>query len=153
MSDWLRDGALVGAGGFLGALGRFLVSGWFQARTEHFPYGTLAVNLIGSLALGFLVTALAGRVLADNSLRLLAMVGFLGAFTTFSAFSHGDGAALAGRPLARAVRQHRPERRRLPAGHRARDSRSALAHRIAAGSSHGRSRARAVRTFTNFSMD
>ena len=88
MSDWLREGALVGAGGFLGALGRFLVSGWFQARTEHFPYGTLAVNLIGSLALGFLVTALAARVLADSSLRLLAMVGFLGAFTTFSAFSH-----------------------------------------------------------------
>ena len=88
MSDWLRDGALVGAGGFLGALGRFLVTGWFQARTEHFPYGTLAVNVIGSLALGFLVTALAARVLADSSLRLLAMVGFLGAFTTFSAFSH-----------------------------------------------------------------
>ena len=88
MSDWLRDGALVGAGGFLGALGRFLVSGWFQARTEHFPYGTLAVNVIGSLALGFLVTALADRVLTDSSLRLLAMVGFLGAFTTFSAFSH-----------------------------------------------------------------
>ena len=88
MSDWLRDGALVGAGGFLGALGRFLISGWFQARTEHFPYGTLAVNVIGSLALGFLVTALADRVLTDSSLRLLAMVGFLGAFTTFSAFSH-----------------------------------------------------------------
>lgn len=88
MSDWLRDGALVGAGGFLGALGRFLVTGWFQARTEHFPYGTLAVNVIGSLALGFLVTALADRVLTDSSLRLLAMVGFLGAFTTFSAFSH-----------------------------------------------------------------
>lgn len=88
MSDWLRDGALVGAGGFLGALGRFLISGWFQARTDHFPYGTLAVNVIGSLALGFLVTALADRVLTDSSLRLLAMVGFLGAFTTFSAFSH-----------------------------------------------------------------
>lgn len=88
MSDWLREGALVGAGGFLGALGRFLLTGWFQARTEHFPYGTLSVNLIGSLALGFLVTALAERLLVDSSLRLLAMVGFLGAFTTFSAFSH-----------------------------------------------------------------
>ena len=79
---------LVGAGGFLGALGRFLVTGWFQARFAHFPYGTLAVNLVGSLALGFLVTALADRVLTDSSLRLLAMVGFLGAFTTFSAFSY-----------------------------------------------------------------
>ena len=88
MSHWLRDAALVGAGGFLGALGRFLVTGWFQARFAHFPYGTLAVNLVGSLALGFLVTALADRVVTDSSLRLLAMVGFLGAFTTFSAFSH-----------------------------------------------------------------
>ena len=52
------------------------------------PYGTLAVNLVGSLALGFLVTALADHVLTDSSLRLLAMVGFLGAFTTFSAFSY-----------------------------------------------------------------
>jgi len=38
MSDWLRDGALVGADGFLGALGRFLLTGWFQARTVHFPH-------------------------------------------------------------------------------------------------------------------
>ena len=75
MSDWLRDDALVGAGGFLGALGRFLITGWLQARVEHFPYGTLTVNLIGSLALGFLVTALADRVVTDSSLRLLSMVG------------------------------------------------------------------------------
>ena len=88
MSYWLRDAALVGAGGFLGALGRFLLTGWFHARFQHFPYGTLAVNLVGSLALGFLVTALADRVVTDSSLRLLAMVGFLGAFTTFSAFSY-----------------------------------------------------------------
>ena len=88
MSDWLRDAALVGAGGFLGALGRFLLTGWLQARFAHFPYGTLAVNLVGSLALGFLVTALADRLLTDSSFRLLAMVGFLGAFTTFSAFSY-----------------------------------------------------------------
>jgi CrcB protein len=88
MSDWLRDGALVGVGGFFGAVGRFLVTEWIQARTANFPYGTLAVNLIGSLALGFLVTALAERVFAGSSFRLLAMVGFLGAFTTFSAFSY-----------------------------------------------------------------
>ena len=84
----MRAGALVGVGGFFGAVGRFLVSGWLQSRTGNFPYGTLAVNLIGSLALGFLVTALAERVLADSSFRLLVMVGFLGAFTTFSAFSY-----------------------------------------------------------------
>lgn len=88
MGDWLRDGALVGAGGFFGAAGRFLVSGWIGAHARHFPYGTLAVNLIGSLALGFLVTLLTERALAGGPFRQLAMVGFLGAFTTFSAFSY-----------------------------------------------------------------
>lgn len=88
MSDWLRDGALVGAGGFFGAAGRFLVTGWLRAHAEHFPYGTLAVNVFGSLALGFLATLLAGRMFAGSPFRLLALVGFLGAFTTFSAFSY-----------------------------------------------------------------
>lgn len=88
MSDGWREVALVGAGGFFGAAGRFLVSGWIGARAQHFPYGTLAVNLIGSLALGFLVTLLAERVFAGGAFRLLALVGFLGAFTTFSAFSY-----------------------------------------------------------------
>lgn len=88
MSDWLRDGALVGAGGFFGAAGRFLVTGWLRSHAEHFPYGTLAVNVFGSLALGFLATLLAGRMFAGSPFRLLALVGFLGAFTTFSAFSY-----------------------------------------------------------------
>lgn len=78
MSDGWREVALVGAGGFFGAAGRFLVSGWIGARAQHFPYGTLAVNLIGSLALGFLVTLLAERVFAGGAFRLLALVGFLG---------------------------------------------------------------------------
>ena len=88
VGELLRDGVLVGAGGFFGAVARFLVTGWIHARAAHFPYGTLAVNVIGSLAIGFLVTALAERVFAGSSFRLLAMVGFLGAFTTFSAFSY-----------------------------------------------------------------
>ena len=88
MSDLLRDGALVGIGGFFGASGRFLLSGWIGARTAQFPAGTLAVNVIGSLAIGFLAAALAGRVLSGSAIRLLVMAGFLGAFTTFSAFSY-----------------------------------------------------------------
>ena len=88
MSDLLRDGALVGIGGFFGAAGRFLLSGWIGAHAGRFPFGTLAVNVIGSLAIGFLASALAGRVLAGGAVRLLVMAGFLGAFTTFSAFSH-----------------------------------------------------------------
>ena len=88
MSDPLRDVVLVGAGGFLGAAGRFLLSGWIGARVEQFPAGTLTVNVIGSLAIGFLAGALAGRVVTGSAVRLLVMAGFLGAFTTFSAFSY-----------------------------------------------------------------
>ena len=88
MSDLLRDAALVGVGGFFGAAGRFLLSGWIGAHAGQFPYGTLAVNVIGSLAIGFLAAALADRVVASGAVRLLVMAGFLGAFTTFSAFSY-----------------------------------------------------------------
>ncbi|MCY4485214.1 MAG: fluoride efflux transporter CrcB [Spirochaetaceae bacterium] len=88
MSDLLRDGVLVGIGGFFGALGRFLLSGWIGARVEQFPAGTLAVNVIGSLAIGFLAGAAGSRLLASGAVRLLVMAGFLGAFTTFSAFSY-----------------------------------------------------------------
>ena len=88
MTELLRDGALVGVGGFFGAAGRFLLSGWIGAHTGNFPYGTLTVNLIGSLAIGFLAAALTDRVLAGAAVRLLVMAGFLGAFTTFSAFSY-----------------------------------------------------------------
>lgn len=88
MSDLLRDGVLVGIGGFFGALGRFLLSGWIATRAEQFPAGTLAVNVIGSLAIGFLAGTLVGRVVPGGAIRLLVMAGFLGAFTTFSAFSY-----------------------------------------------------------------
>ena len=88
MTDLLRDCAFVGVGGFFGAAGRFLLSGWVGSHAGNFPYGTLTVNVIGSLAIGFLAAALADRVLAGAALRLLVMAGFLGAFTTFSAFSY-----------------------------------------------------------------
>ena len=88
MSDLLQDGALVGVGGFFGAAGRFFLSGWINASAGQFPCGTLAVNLIGSLAIGFLAGAMADRMLAAGPVRLLVIAGFLGAFTTFSAFSY-----------------------------------------------------------------
>ena len=88
MSDWLRDAAVVGLGGFFGSAGRYLLGGWVAAHAGSFPYGTLTVNLIGSLAIGFLAPVLADRVIAAPALRLLVMAGFLGGFTTFSAFSY-----------------------------------------------------------------
>ncbi len=79
---------LVGAGGAAGALARYLISNVSYARLGHgFPYGTLAVNLLGSLAIGFLYFWLINRFSLDVELRALLIVGFLGAFTTYSAFS------------------------------------------------------------------
>jgi CrcB protein len=61
-------------------LARFLVSGWFV-----FPLGTLAVNLVGSFVMGLAYVVLTSRGL--DRMMFFAMAGFLGAFTTFSAFS------------------------------------------------------------------
>lgn len=78
---------IVMAGGALGAGGRYLVGQWLtQSLGSAYPWGTLAVNLAGGLAMGLLVGWLA-KVPAGNELRLFLAVGVLGGFTTFSAFS------------------------------------------------------------------
>ncbi|HJO73443.1 MAG: fluoride efflux transporter CrcB [Rhodospirillales bacterium] len=78
----------VGAGGALGAMARYLV---LILATRlfglNFPYGTIIVNIAGSLMLGVLIEALALRWNVTAELRLFLVVGFLSAFTTFSAFS------------------------------------------------------------------
>ncbi len=78
----------VAAGGALGAVGRYLVMSqvghWFG---HGFPYGTLVVNIIGSLVMGLLVEAWALVWSPAPELRALLAVGLLGAFTTFSTFS------------------------------------------------------------------
>ena len=71
---------MIALGGALGALARLLVSGWFV-----FPLGTLAVNLVGSFVMGLAFVFLSSRGL--DRVMFFAMTGFLGAFTTFSAFS------------------------------------------------------------------
>lgn len=79
---------LVGLGGFLGAIFRYLIGGWVQTASGStgFPYGTLAVNLIGCLLMGFLIQATEVSEWIGAQTRLFAMVGALGAFTTFSTF-------------------------------------------------------------------
>ena len=82
----LVDAALVGLGGALGSIARYLVGGAaILLMGPAFPYGTLAVNLSGSFAAGVLVGIAGGRELATGT-RLILMTGFLGGFTTFSAF-------------------------------------------------------------------
>ena len=79
---------LVAGGGALGAVARYLVNvAAVQVLGATFPFGTLIVNVVGSFAMGALTEALALVWSAPSSARLFLAVGFLGAFTTFSAFS------------------------------------------------------------------
>jgi fluoride exporter len=79
---------LISLGAVLGANARYLVGIWSVQRfSAGFPVGTLLVNVIGSFVLGFLLTALDGRLPLPSDLRFFLAVGFLGAFTTFSSFS------------------------------------------------------------------
>ncbi|WP_174575405.1 fluoride efflux transporter CrcB [Thiosocius teredinicola] len=78
----------IAAGGAMGALMRFWMSGAVYAWLGRgFPYGTLAVNVVGSLVMGFLYIVLIERSALGAEWRAFALVGFLGAFTTFSTFS------------------------------------------------------------------
>ena len=78
----------IAFGGSLGAISRY----WISTSTnlwlgDGFPYGTITVNVVGSIVIGFLTIVLADRLNVSNEIRLGLIVGFLGAFTTFSAFA------------------------------------------------------------------
>lgn len=78
----------IAAGGALGALMRFWVSnGIYGVFGRGFPYGTLVVNVLGSLMMGFLYILFLERMSVSPEVRGAVLVGFLGAFTTFSTFS------------------------------------------------------------------
>ena len=79
---------LVAIGGAIGASLRHLVNlAALRVVGAGFPWGTLAVNVVGSLAMGVFIELLARRFNASNELRLFVATGILGGFTTFSAFS------------------------------------------------------------------
>lgn len=82
----------VGIGGFLGANARYLLTAWtdslFMPRWGSFPFGTLAVNLLGSFGLAVFGLWLGARAGLPPQLRLLVGTGFFGAFTTFSTFAN-----------------------------------------------------------------
>ena len=81
--------ALVCVGGGLGAGLRYWLQGAVYARTgSGFPYGTLAVNVIGCFFIGLLMVSLEERFTALPEMRLFLTVGLLGGFTTFSSFSY-----------------------------------------------------------------
>ena len=78
----------IAAGGALGSVLRFWMSGWVTGMLGRgFPYGTLLVNVSGSLLMGFLYVMLIDKFNASAEWRAVLLIGLLGGFTTFSSFS------------------------------------------------------------------
>lgn len=79
----------IGVGGFFGAIARYLIDGVVSDQTagSAFPFGTLVINLSGAFALGILATLAIERSVLPAELRGPVLIGFLGAYTTFSTWT------------------------------------------------------------------
>lgn len=82
--------AYIALGGLLGTIARYALQGWVQARAgaTTFPVGTLAINILGSLVLGFVIRYATGSTAITPDVRGGLTIGFCGAFTTMSTFSY-----------------------------------------------------------------
>jgi CrcB protein len=89
-NTYLGQLLVVGTGGFLGSAARYALSGLVHRGLPSlaFPVGTLAVNVLGCLIIGFLGGLLETRQILGPSQRLFLLIGVLGGFTTFSTFSY-----------------------------------------------------------------
>ncbi len=84
----MTQALLVAAGGAVGSVLRYYVGQWaLRLAGPSFPWGTLTVNVVGCFVIGVFAELIARRFEASEELRLLLITGFLGGFTTFSAFS------------------------------------------------------------------
>lgn len=85
----MRNILLVGIGGFIGAILRYLISGYIQnlAKSVVFPYGTLVVNITGCFVIGVFSQLVESQAGFESELRTLIMIGVIGAYTTYSTFS------------------------------------------------------------------
>ncbi len=81
---------LVGAGGFVGSVMRYLVGVWIQPMSGNswIPYGTLTVNVAGCFLIGLIAGLAETRQFLGEETRALVIIGLLGGFTTFSAFGY-----------------------------------------------------------------
>jgi CrcB protein len=79
---------MLAAAGALGTLARYGLGGMVQRATNSsFPWGTLAVNALGSFLFGFVWSLAEERLVISGETRFIILTGFMGAFTTFSTFS------------------------------------------------------------------
>ncbi len=91
---------LVAGGGALGSAARYLLNGFVQGRMgSHFPWGTILVNVTGSLFIGFILGLFQSGDISSEA-RLFFAVGLLGGYTTFSTFSYDTLGLLANGTLA-----------------------------------------------------
>jgi len=80
---------LISIGAILGANARYWVGDWVAQRYgTTFPFGTMLINLTGSLVLGFFLTLATERFLLDPRWRIVIAIGFLGGYTTFSTYTY-----------------------------------------------------------------
>ena len=85
----LKTLLFIGAGSFAGGIARYLLSRAVHTHSSSpFPWGTLAVNVLGCLFIGLLYGLFERGNLLNNELRIFLTVGFCGGFTTFSTFVH-----------------------------------------------------------------
>lgn len=85
---------LVGLGGFLGSIARYMVALAVPFAGTGFPYATFIVNLAGSFLIGFLSELAVSTTLVSPEVRLFLATGFCGGFTTFSSFMYENSALI-----------------------------------------------------------
>ncbi len=84
----MRNYWIVGGGGALGAIARYLVGNLFNIGNGGFPLGTFIINLSGSFILGLFLTMITEKYVVSVEWRLFFGTGFVGAYTTFSSFTN-----------------------------------------------------------------
>ena len=79
---------LVATGGALGAILRYFLTNISKLIFASSVYGTISVNILGSFLIGYIITSNFGNNLSENFIKFFLIIGLLGSFTTFSAFSY-----------------------------------------------------------------
>jgi CrcB protein len=91
----MQNVLIIGIGGFLGAIARYAIGLWIGQRWgRSFPLGTFFINVSGSFLIGFLMSLFTERLMLNPQWRMFFVIGFLGAYTTFSTFEYETGALL-----------------------------------------------------------